>query len=448
MKLQILIFCATLSVASTSSAQFNVGMFTTTPLTERCAGGTPLPDGTIGRIYWDFNNNGPDEVDPMPVLGSGFGQANFNTFVLNGESLGLEPGTFFFEENFTIATNTPQPSKYYVRVEYPWEITWISRVITVVDGYQETEMAPWTCQRNCGYPPPDSIVVSTPGGRNFLPPGQPYDDCWGFCNGRFATLCLGPLSSDEMPIVEFTPGCVGNGCNLNDYPAVVTILPPGWLYNPVSHLWCAEMVATAGCANFQITSILSAEQGRLDAVARDNSVALEWTTYSENDVASYDVLRMIAGRETYETIGNVEAVNSLTGSTYAFVDNSVVNGTSYVYTLETINTDGSREAWGLTATATPSADAGVITDYALYQNYPNPFNQSTNLMFDVMSLDFVTLTVCNVMGQRVATLVNGTMEAGRHTVTFDASDLTSGTYFYTVKIGEGFAATKKMLLVK
>ncbi|MBK6764843.1 MAG: T9SS type A sorting domain-containing protein [bacterium] len=448
MKHQILVVFAALSVASICTAQFNVGMYTTTPLTEWCAGGTPLPDGTVGRIYWDVNNNGPDWTDPMPVVGGGFAQANFNTFVLNGESVGLEPGTFFFEENFTIATNTPQPSKYYVRVEDFWENTWTSRVITVVDGYQETDMAPWSCQRNCGVPPPDSIVISTPGGRNFLQPGQSYNDCWGFCDVRFATLCLGPLSEDEMPIVEFSPGCVGNGCHLNDYPAVVTILPPGWLYNPASHLWCAEMVATAGCANFLLTSILSAEQGTFNAMALDASVVLYWTTYSENNVAGYDVLRTVAGCETFEKVGNVEAVNSPAGSNYEFLDNGAVNGTSYVYTLETVNLDGSRDGWGTVVSATPSVEAGVITEFALHQNYPNPFNPTTKLVFDVMSQDFVTLTICNVMGQRVATLVNGTMAAGRHSVLFDGSNLSSGLYYYTVKVGKDFAATKKMLLLK
>ena len=116
--------------------------------------------------------------------------------------------------------------------------------------------------------------------------------------------------------------------------------------------------------------------------------------------------------------------------------------------LETVNIGGSREAWGVVVNATPSVDNAVVTEYALLQNYPNPFNPSTNLVFDVVAENVVNLTVYNAMGQEVATLVNGTMAAGRHTVSFDAANLTSGLYFYTVKIGNEFTATKKMLLVK
>ncbi|MCB9367404.1 MAG: T9SS type A sorting domain-containing protein, partial [Calditrichaeota bacterium] len=118
------------------------------------------------------------------------------------------------------------------------------------------------------------------------------------------------------------------------------------------------------------------------------------------------------------------------------------------YSLQTVNMDGSIESWGLVVTATPSSDAALITEYALHQNYPNPFNPSTNLVYDVVSDNNVNLTVYNAMGQEVATLVNGLQSAGRHTVSFDASNLTSGLYFYTVKIGNEFTATKKMLLVK
>jgi len=147
-------------------------------------------------------------------------------------------------------------------------------------------------------------------------------------------------------------------------------------------------------------------------------------------------------------VGSVAAANSATGANYNFVDENASNGTTYEYTLETVNIGGSREAWGVVVSATPSVDNAVVTEYALLQNYPNPFNPSTNLVFDVVAENVVNLTVYNAMGQEVATLVNGTMAAGRHTVSFDAANLTSGLYFYTVKIGNEFTATKKMLLVK
>lgn len=85
--------------------------------------------------------------------------------------------------------------------------------------------------------------------------------------------------------------------------------------------------------------------------------------------------------------------------------------------------------------------------YALGQNYPNPFNPSTQIQFALPQSGQVNLEVFNMMGQRVATLVNGSMNAGNHTVTFDAADLASGIYMYRLQAGNT-VLTKKMTLVK
>lgn len=99
---------------------------------------------------------------------------------------------------------------------------------------------------------------------------------------------------------------------------------------------------------------------------------------------------------------------------------------------------------------TVSIDRGTtdgVTRFALAQNYPNPFNPSTTIAFSLPISGDVTLSVYNVLGQRVAMLVNGQMAAGTHSVAFDASRLASGMYIYELRSGS-FVQQKRMMLVK
>ncbi len=80
--------------------------------------------------------------------------------------------------------------------------------------------------------------------------------------------------------------------------------------------------------------------------------------------------------------------------------------------------------------------AEMPADFELGQNYPNPFNPSTNITFSVPQEEHVTLKVFNVIGEEVATLVNGRREAGVYTVSFAPAELPSGVYFYVLQAGE------------
>ncbi len=85
--------------------------------------------------------------------------------------------------------------------------------------------------------------------------------------------------------------------------------------------------------------------------------------------------------------------------------------------------------------------------YTLSQNYPNPFNPVTNLEFGISDLGFVTLKIYNIYGKEVATLVNNKLSPGTYKYNFDASGLSSGTYFYRLEAGK-FNETKSMILLK
>ena len=100
----------------------------------------------------------------------------------------------------------------------------------------------------------------------------------------------------------------------------------------------------------------------------------------------------------------------------------------------------------LVPTATES-EAGPPADFILHQNYPNPFHPTTAVTFSVPRPSQVTLTVYNVLGQRVATLAQGRYGPGTHMLDFDATGLSSGVYFYRLE-SEGFTTTKTMLLIQ
>ena len=92
--------------------------------------------------------------------------------------------------------------------------------------------------------------------------------------------------------------------------------------------------------------------------------------------------------------------------------------------------------------------SSVIPDnFLLSQNYPNPFNPRTEISYEVPSAKLVKLTVYNILGKEMAELVNERQSPGRYKVSFDASNLTSGVYFYTLST-DNFTETKRMILLK
>jgi len=95
----------------------------------------------------------------------------------------------------------------------------------------------------------------------------------------------------------------------------------------------------------------------------------------------------------------------------------------------------------------PAAPYALPNEFGLEQNYPNPFNPTTEIAFSLPSASHVTLEVFNIAGQRVAVLADGSFESGRHIVTWDASQQSSGMYLYRLTSGNSIE-TRKMILLK
>jgi photosystem II stability/assembly factor-like uncharacterized protein len=115
-------------------------------------------------------------------------------------------------------------------------------------------------------------------------------------------------------------------------------------------------------------------------------------------------------------------------------------------------TTGTLQAWSLTlyfeeVTGIIPNPPSAIGNYRLYQNYPNPFNPVTNISFVLPHAAKVRLDIYNILGQRVATIVNNNLPAGEHKVKWDGSDHSSGIYFYQLTT-DNFSKTNRMVLIK
>ncbi len=195
----------------------------------------------------------------------------------------------------------------------------------------------------------------------------------------------------------------------------------------------------------KIVDALPVELASFEVTRSNVNVTMNWETATELNNYGFEVERAslsTATEKTYEKIGFVEGNgNSNSVNTYSFIDSNPLDGKA-VYRLKQIDFDGKYEY-----SKEIEVSYQTVKEFALAQNYPNPFNPTTNISFKLAESGKVSLKIFNAIGQEVAELVNKTMEAGRHEVTFNASELPSGAYFCRMNAG-GFTKTSKMLLIK
>jgi hypothetical protein len=118
------------------------------------------------------------------------------------------------------------------------------------------------------------------------------------------------------------------------------------------------------------------------------------------------------------------------------------------FTGDVINVNGELITLAMaTSEGVPVAAKELPTEFTLEQNYPNPFNPVTEIHYSIPTATDVKLEIYNVMGQKVATLVNSHLEAGYHTAVWDGSYVASGVYFYRLK-ADSFVQSRKMMLLK
>ena len=165
-----------------------------------------------------------------------------------------------------------------------------------------------------------------------------------------------------------------------------------------------------------------------------NNVSLSWKTATEVNNNGFEVQRGVRSQKSevsnWVKVGFVQGHgNSNSPKEYTYTDKNLTGGTKFIYRLKQIDNDGKYEY-------SNEVEVEVVpAKYELDQNYPNPFNPSTEIKYNLPGASRVTLNVYNIIGQQVANLVNGEVEAGFHSVTFNGSNLPSGTYIYRLQTG-------------
>jgi len=182
-------------------------------------------------------------------------------------------------------------------------------------------------------------------------------------------------------------------------------------------------------------------------IINGNSVLLSWATSLEVNNHGFDIEKQYSKDGSlftdWQKIGFIIGMgNKQNNTNYSFTDNNILSGT-YFYRLKQIDYNGNYKYFYLDEEVL----IGVPGKFNLSQNYPNPFNPVTKINFEIPKDVYVTLKVYDISGREVKSLVNDIRTAGYHTVEFNASNLSSGIYFYTLKAGE-FSKTLKMTLIK
>ncbi len=182
------------------------------------------------------------------------------------------------------------------------------------------------------------------------------------------------------------------------------------------------------------------------AEIKNNSVLLNWRTATEINNSGFEIERSLKtanGKTEWNKIGFVQGNGSSTQiHEYSYSDNNIVKQGHYLYRLKQIDFDG---RYGFSPEV--GIDISKPTVYYLGQNFPNPFNPTTTIEFSIPERSHVSLKVYDVLGTEVATLVDGWMESTNHKVIFNAKNLASGIYYYTLSTGN-FTSTKKLILLK
>ncbi len=218
--------------------------------------------------------------------------------------------------------------------------------------------------------------------------------------------------------------------------------------------------SNTGIGNLSVTTVATDSpyvyMGNTEGVYKSIDGGYSWTLSNTGLTTTYvNTLVVIHPHLLVGTSGQGIFASMNNGTSWTEVDTGLTDGYIYCFAL-----NGSKifagaangEIWTrpineVVTDVKSKWQSEVANSFTLFQNYPNPFNPSTSIIYQLSTKGFVSLKVYDALGRVVATLVNGEQSIGTHSIKFDGSKFSSGTYFYRIKIGD-YVSTRKMVLLK
>ena len=198
---------------------------------------------------------------------------------------------------------------------------------------------------------------------------------------------------------------------------------------------------------------LPVELSAFTATAGNGKVMLRWVTESEIENLGFNIYRSQNHNDQLSIINDQlipGAGSSSSRHEYEYVDKGLTNGVTYWYKLEDVDYSGNTELH-CPVSAIPIAKA-TPSEFRLYPNYPNPFNPVTTISYDLPEDGYIELSIYNMRGEKVTTLLKGNQEAGSYRMNWNGTNrngeiVSSGIYFLRIVSGS-YCKTSKMVFIR
>jgi len=211
-----------------------------------------------------------------------------------------------------------------------------------------------------------------------------------------------------------------------------------------------------GKLNADEDASLPVELSSFTAIQEKSNVLLRWITESEVNNLGFNIYRSTDQNGEFEILNDLlisGAGNSSIKNEYFFIDNEVIPEQTYYYQIEDIASDGKSKKHDIISITIKELESNVADSFKLYPAYPNPFNPQTNIRYSIAKESHITLSIYDIRGNIVKTLISESKVSGNYDVIWNGTDehnqqVCNGIYFYQLQSNSGFSQTAKIIFMK